>query len=170
MASWNQTTTTEHSTRYASDVFFTSVLDSRYRRDLDSLLFFNANQQRMSEAILHVLDRWGAPRIASIGDRLRVVLDAVPGVQSLYALVGTEDRSELIGVVVFTRDDDRLVVLYVAVREDYSATGRKAHELLLLRIVDQLRDIGRRISGIESVLLRTSGRHTTRIPVNQVVS
>ncbi|MDH3717785.1 MAG: hypothetical protein OES79_06650, partial [Planctomycetota bacterium] len=60
-------------------------------------------------------------------------------------------NAELLGTVVYTRESDTLAILYVAVREDYCSNGDKQDEQLFLRIVSQLRSIGRRIKGVSSI-------------------
>jgi hypothetical protein len=60
-------------------------------------------------------------------------------------------NAELLGTVIYTRESDTLVMLYVAVREDYCSKGNKEDELLFFRIVSQLRSIGSRIKGVSSI-------------------
>ena len=69
-----------------SALAFTSVLYCAQRDELESLLFFNPNQRRVRPAIQHAVERYGQPRIAEDGGRLRVRVEGLPGVQSIFAL------------------------------------------------------------------------------------
>jgi len=146
-------------------IVFTSALDLGYRDALERLLFYNGNQKTASNAILVAIERFGSPRIETKGSRLWVTLDSGLEAQSLFVLDPSETGNPLVGIVVYTRDNDTLVILFVAVREDFSSLGTKARELLFFRIVDEVRSVGRRIRGISSITMFLRGATAARIPV-----
>lgn len=146
-------------------ILFTSALDVRYRHALERLLFYNGNQKAASDAILLAIERFGSPRIEAKGNRLWVSLDSGIEAQCLFVLDLSQAGAPLVGVVVYTRDGDTLAILFVAVREDYSIGGARARELLFFRIVDEVRNVGRRIRGISSITMFLRGDAPARIPV-----
>ena len=56
-------------------------------------------------------------------------------------------------MVVYTREDNVLAVLFLAVHEDYAHGGVKAAENLFFSILNEVRGIARRIKGISSLKL-----------------
>lgn len=129
-------------------IHFTSTVPPRQRRSLEELLYLNANQRRVSDAIQDSIERYGHPRIIERDGLLSITLDRVAGAQVIFA----QEGEALVGVVVFTRQQpDRLVVVHIAVAPAFSAGGHEAPQMLCLRLIDQVRGIGRRIRGISWV-------------------
>ena len=57
-----------------------------------------------------------------------------------------------VGVIVFVRDSfERITVLHVGVADDYAFGGRYAGERVLQRLLQQIRQVARRTSGIRHV-------------------
>ena len=73
---------------------FTSELAAAQRATLDSLLYFNPNQQRVREEIEHVIERYGQPRITVEHGLLRESVEGLPDVQSIFAL---DEMQRLVG-------------------------------------------------------------------------
>ena len=134
-----------------SQIQFTSVLRGMFRNALEQLLFFNERQRRLQGAILSTIERYGAPRIVLLDDRLRLTLDSGVEAQTLFAVEQTNASQSLVGVVVYTREGESFVVLFVAVREDFTSRGPRAEEALYFRIIDQVKGVARRVRGIRSI-------------------
>lgn len=147
-----------------SEVVFTSQLGPEHKQELERLLFFNGNQAKVSEAVILVAERYGTPRVQVVSERLRVGLESTQA-QSLFAVRPTASGVEPVGVVVYTREEDALLVLYLAVHEHYAARGPRADERLLLRMTDELRAIGRRVKGISSLVLFVGRGRPARITI-----
>jgi hypothetical protein len=145
-------------------IHFTSLLQRRHRGDLERMLFFNRKQNAISDAIEWVVEHFGAPQIEEVQGHLRIGLTSDRGVQALFALDG-DVTEQLVGLVVFTREQDELLVLFVAVREDYSDRGANARKMLLVRIINEVRGIARRVKGISVVRLIGRGLRPIRIRV-----
>ena len=89
--------------------------------------------------------------------RLRISVEGLPESQTLFALDVSEEKPILAGVMVYMRTDpENLVLLHIAVREDYSRAGIYGDEMLVWRFMTQLRDIAKRIKGIRSITLKYS--------------
>jgi hypothetical protein len=131
----------------------TSTLDASYRADLEKLLFFNSNQQKVRSDVLSVIERYGVPRIKEADGRLRVTLGPSTEPQTLYVLDPSAAPRALIGVLVYTREGDTLSLLHTAVREDHTYRAAQGAEPLLVRMVAQLREVARRVKGVSSVTL-----------------
>lgn len=147
-----------------SEIAFTSVLGREHKQELERLLFFNGNQAKVTDAVTLVAERYGAPRVQVVAERLRVVLEPVQA-QTLYAVRRTDDGVEPVGVMVYTREDDALVVLFLAVHEDYASRGPRADRRLLMRMTGELRSIARRVRGIGWVVLFVGRSAPTRIAI-----
>lgn len=147
-----------------SDVAFTSVLGPEHKQELERLLFFNDNQAKVSDLVMLVAERYGTPRVQVVSDRLRVGLETTQA-QTLFAVRRTADGVEPVGVVVYTREADALLVLYLAVHEHYASRGLRADQRLLLRITGELRGIARRVKGISSLVLFVGRSTPTRIAI-----
>jgi hypothetical protein len=148
-----------------SEIVFSSVLDGSYYEDLRKLLFFNPNQERVASHILEAVERYGTPKISKKGDELRVELGSSAGAQCLFVLDSHEPDARLLGVVVYTREGSTLVVVHVAVDEDYSNRGVNADQMLFVRIIAGLRDVARRIKGVDSLTVFAGSAGAKRIRV-----
>ena len=132
-------------------ILFSSVLSELYYSDLQELLFLNRNQSKVVDDIVEKIERYGEPSIQKINNKLQIALKSETPTQTLFVLNPLGRDSELLGTVIYTRERDTLVMLYVAVREDYCSGGNAGNELVFFRIVSQLRNIGRRIHGVSSI-------------------
>jgi hypothetical protein len=140
-----------------SGLVFSSVLSRSFHQELEDLLFFNTNQGKVAADLVRIVERFGAPTIKVIDDRLRVVTDSLTPVQTLFVLDGEGSAARLLGVIVYTREADTLTVLYCAVRQDYSTSRGAGEQPLFLRIVSELCQVGRRIKGVRSVTFLLRG-------------
>jgi len=149
-----------------SELAFTSVLGGEHKQELERLLFFNDNQLKVSDAVMVVARRYGTPRVQVVSERLRVGLDSVQP-QTLFAVRRSASKVEPVGVMVYTRENDALVVLFLAVHEDYASRGPKANQRLLMRMTGELRGIARQVKGITSVVLFVGRSTPTRIAISR---
>ncbi len=149
-----------------SEIAFTSALGPEHKDELERLLFFNGNQAKVSATVTLVAERYGVPRIHGDDERLRIELESQP-TQSLFAVRRTGDTTAPVGVVVYTREEDALVVLFLAVHEHYSSRGPNADQRLVMRISHQLQAIARRVRGVSSLVLFIGRPAPTRITVKR---
>lgn len=132
---------------------FTSTVTPEYGEELEQLMFFNPGQQTALAAIVDSLERFGAPSVYQDGGFLRVKVEKLDGVQTLFAL----DDERLAGVLVYSRVSVELMaVIHIAVGQDYSAHGKFAHKMLVMRMLELLRSNARRIKGIETIRIMFS--------------
>lgn len=127
---------------------YSSVLDQGYNKELEQLIFFNPGQKNALSAIVDSIDVYGEPIIYNDGEQLRVKVKNIDEVQTLFAL----DEERLAGVLLYSRVSfERLVVIHIAVGEDYTWRGKLASKMLVMNMAQQLREIARRIKGIEKI-------------------
>jgi len=150
-----------------STVHFTSALDPSYRSRLEELLFFNANQSTTGPQVIAVIERYGAPRVVVDGEKLRVLCGGSLCPQTLYAVETSETSQALVGVVIFTREEETLVVLHIAVREDYTQRSQPGRRPLVLEMLEEVRGIGRRIKGVSSIAVFPYTAQEARLPVSR---
>ena len=133
---------------------YTSVLKPEYGEALERLMFFNPGQQTALAAILDSLETFGSPSVYVDGERLRVKVEKLDEVQTLFAL----DGDTLVGVLIYSRILlERLTVIHIAVDHDYSSYGKFAQNMVVMRMLELLRDIARRIKGVETIRMMHSG-------------
>jgi hypothetical protein len=145
-----------------SELVFTSRLAPEHKGELERLLFFNANQGKVVQGVALIAQRYGIPRIQTVDDRLRVVLGGELELQALYVL----DRlGAPIGVMAYTREDDELVVLFVAVDEQHASGGSNGRRMLLVKMLRELQHIARRVRGIVALQVFLGRAEPTRIAI-----
>lgn len=148
-------------------ISFSSRLPSAYLPDLESLMFFHPQQRRVSKDIVESIEKYGVPRIVAEGDFLRVCLGESFGVQNLYAIIEDGERRELVGVLIYTRvETETVVVLHIAVKEEYSLSGSHCREMLAMRLLARLREAARQIRGVRSIVLAYGPGAVQKIPVS----
>jgi hypothetical protein len=150
-----------------SEIVFTSSLAAEHAEELEQLLFFNGNQARATDAIAHVAERYGHPKIQVVDDELRVDVASRVQTQTLFVVEQHGPRQRPVGVIVFTRETDVFVALYLAVHEDFCSHGPRAGEKLLLRMVGQLEAIARRVKGLEGLRLYLRRATAVQLPVRR---
>lgn len=149
------------------EILFSSVLRTDYYRDLESLLFFNSEQERAQLGIIESLEKFGQPEILVGTDFLQVKVGSFSDVQTLFAFDNYNEiqNPELAGVMIYVRTgDENIAVLHVAVAEDYCVAGRYGDEILLMRFFVKLREIAHRIKGVRSIEI-VYDKRVARIPV-----
>jgi hypothetical protein len=141
---------------------YTSTLKPEYHEDLERLMFFNPGQHSVLPAIVDSLEQFGSPSVYTDNGYLRIKLEKLEGVQTLFALY--EDT--LIGLVVYSRTTlTCLTVIHIAVDHDYSSNGKFAHVMLVMRMLGLLRKSARLIKGVETVRIICNGNQIKDCPV-----
>ena len=146
--------------RDAPDIAFASTVAINHREELENLLFFNANQSKVTKSILESIRRYGEPRIAIEGDRLQIVVGHVSDVQVLYAIAGAAKSARIVGVVIYVRDrSENLTIVHLAVAPLYIMAPSGSESSLALQLFSQVLAIARRIKGIRTVtIINRSGK------------
>lgn len=135
-------------------VKFVSSLPSEHYHQLEVLLFFNGRQHRVRKGIETAIDRYGAPEIVSEGKALRVQVGGETHAQCLFAVEREGKDSRPVGVILYVRDSfERITVLHLVVAEAYAVGGPRAGYHLPLRLVQAVKRIARRTTGIRHVEL-----------------
>lgn len=153
-----------------NNILFSSALSSTYGDDLEALIFFNPQQGKVKGGIIRSVERYGSPSITVDRGSLRIHIGEFPDAQALFALVGEGANAELVGVVVYAREyTDGITILHIAVHENYSASGSHADEMLVMRLINEVREIGARIKGVHSLTLSYNQGVITRVSVSRSV-
>ncbi|MBV9390990.1 MAG: hypothetical protein JOY96_03765, partial [Verrucomicrobia bacterium] len=93
---------------------------------------------------------------------LRIRIEGLE-VQTLYAYIDRGGMRELAGVAVYTRDSlDTLVILHIAVKPEFCFSSGYKNELILIRILTQLRAVAKRIKGIKKLFFLYSEKEVSR--------
>ncbi|HED36452.1 MAG TPA: hypothetical protein ENJ08_19825 [Gammaproteobacteria bacterium] len=141
---------------------YTSTLNTKYCEDLERLMFFNPGQQTALAAIVDSLETFGSPSVYTDNELLRVKVEKLDEVQTLYAL----NDDVLAGVLVYSRTLlERLTVIHIAVDQKYSSHGKYSSSMLVLRMLELLRKNARRIKGVETIRVMCSDNQIRDYPV-----
>jgi hypothetical protein len=134
------------------DFVYSSALPSERSEELASLVFFNRHQRRFRGQIESAIERYGIPEITVADGFLRFTVGRLGEVQTLYALDGDASRGRLAGVMLFARvSDDHVVLLHIGIAAEYASDGPLRHRMLAMRMIEQLKRIGRSIKGVRSI-------------------
>lgn len=138
----------------ARDIVFLSSLPPENHLQLESLLFFNRQQDKVRPGIVDAIARYGAPEIVPGPNGLKVRVAGPVEVQCLFAVERRDGRYRPVGLILYTRDSfERITVMHLVVSEEYAAGGPRADRHLLLRLVQAVKRVARRTSGIRHVEL-----------------
>lgn len=136
------------------NIFFSSTLSSQYREQLETIMFFNPHQSSVEVGIIKSIEKFGIPKIAVEGKNLKLHVENLPEVQTLYAFEEGTKRANLIGALIYVRIDIKtFILLHISVSEEYSCHGIHADKLLAMRLVIKLREIASRIKGACSLII-----------------
>ncbi len=151
----------------------TSTLNMEHQGELETLVFHNPGlmyrgpaQERIVPGVIRSLDEYGEPEIKFEAGRLRIVVSKHSETQNLFALEDGRDRERLVGVVMYVREPmDNILVLHIAVDPEYSTQGSKSDQLLVMRMIVELRKSVRRIKDVKTITINYSHGASARLPV-----
>lgn len=151
-------------------MFFASVLPESYQHELETLMFFNAQQNKFVAGIVQSVETYGRPRIMADSQQLRVTVGELGIVQSLFAFDSDRPNAALIGVTLYIRECiEQLTVLHIAVQADYATTGPYADQLLAVRLLQQVRRVAAHLKGVTFIALLYGDSRLQKIPVHHAV-
>lgn len=135
-------------------ITFVSTLPAEHYHQLEALLFFNGRQHRVRKGIETAIDRYGPPEIVTEGKTLRVQVGGETHAQCLFAVEREGKDHRPVGVILYVRDSfERITVLHLVIAEAYAVGGPRAGYNLLLRLVQAVKRVARRTTGIRHVEL-----------------
>jgi hypothetical protein len=146
-------------------IIISSVLDDTFRDELERIVFFNLEQPSVAARVVESVHRYGVPSIVHLAGTLRFRVKAFGLLQTLYALDETESVPRLVGVAMFTRESpSSIVVLHLAVHEDYSSQGKWAATGVVAQLLGAIRGAARRTHGVRR--MRVLYPHEFRFPLS----
>jgi hypothetical protein len=141
---------------------FSSTLPADRLEELETLMFFHPQQEEHESSINASILSYGFPKIIQESNQLRVGIEGKE-VQTLYAFVHRENLEDLAGVIVYTRTSpDTLALLHMAVKPEYSYADGYKNELVLVRMLAQVRSIAKRIKGVKKLSIAYAGQIVPR--------
>jgi len=145
--------------RHAAAFAFSSTLPVEHRQEAERILFFNLQQEKVKDGIRVVSETYGLPKLVVDGERLHLVVSKDVSVQALFVTARSRGGEEdPVGAIVFTREDNALIALYMAVHEDFSAAGPRADAKLMIKMLKELEGIARRVRGVDVLKLYLGGQ------------
>ncbi|WP_442510846.1 hypothetical protein SH528x_002493 [Novipirellula sp. SH528] len=147
----------------SKEVHWCSSLPAEATDSLDQLLFHNPNQGIWNEFLEATIARVGSPVIHTRSDgRIFIELETPGAVQSLVAVFD----SEPVGAVVYSRMDESLRVLFLAVHEEWTLVNRGS-DAIFFQVIDRLDSIAQRIAGIQNVVFFPGSERELRFKVKK---
>ncbi len=139
---------------------FASSVDASLWKEVESLFYFHPRQHTLSGSIRQSVDEFGLPEILRRGERIYVGI-AQRDAQCLFACHRTRRPGMPVGVVLYLRTGaDLLSILHVVVGTAYESGGPLGDRDLAMCLVNEVRRVGARISGVRRVgLPYTRGRY-----------
>lgn len=136
------------------NIKFSSELEIKYLEDIKSLMFFNPEQQKVVSGILASIERYGLPSVKEINGKIRIQIGELPDVQTIYALDKSKEDIPLVGVIVFFRESkEKITILHIAVKDEYTISSSSRKSFLTIRLIEQLKQIATRIKGIKTLTI-----------------
>lgn len=135
---------------------FSSHLESSYREELDQLFFFNPRQYRVKNQVLAAVSQYGPPEIRETGGSITLGVKHFQGAQALFILPAGK-RAPLMGGLIYIREADRLIVLYLALKPAFTKSWQGSCALLV-SVTDALRAVARQINGVTLIEFRVGAR------------
>ena len=115
---------------------------------VEDILFFTPQQDRTRTGNLNSLKSFGLPRLTESAHGFEIQVDEYEA-QTIFAYNQDDPQKSPAGIVVFLRSGaDELGIIHIAVRPEYSVSGRYAGAGLTFMLVDDVRRIGNRIKGV----------------------
>jgi hypothetical protein len=132
------------------EFYFASKLSRKYYKALEKLLFFNEKQALFIRDIEKNIEEYGVPRIVADGETLRIKTTLINDVQNLFAFDSEAEDANLIGLILYFRPTlNKMIVLHIAVDENYTFDGKFSDQTLTIQLIDKVREIVLKIKGIE---------------------
>jgi len=136
----------------ARSIRMSSTLPITYRPELERIVFFNPEQGQVTAALVASVRRYGVPEAVEIEACLRFKVRAFGEVQTLFAFDDTEDVPHLAGMVMFTRESHKsMLLLHLAIHEHYTARGFHARAGVTARLLAAVRRLSLRVRGVQSL-------------------
>ncbi|MBE2212918.1 MAG: hypothetical protein IAE82_03530 [Opitutaceae bacterium] len=134
------------------------------RKAVEGLLFFNPSQGQVRDGIVAALETFGMPRVVEQGSSL-TILTGSHQPQTLFAYDADRPASPPIGVILFLRTSPTdVTILHVAVRPEYTLQGRREGTGVGLFLVESVRTLCTRISGVTRLIFTYGGRSVLSVP------
>ncbi len=149
-------------------ISFSSHIRKEYRDAVESLLFFNEQQDRFSDSIMRSIDTYCTPEIVTEGELLRIRINGAYDAQTICAFDEESFENSLIGIIIYTRSSaENIVVLHIAVDQQYAIDGIYADEMLTLRLIMKVKEAGRLLKGVTSIRIAYADNldHPFTLPV-----
>ena len=132
---------------------YISVVSPGMRDAVEALFFFNPRQRRVREGIRVSVELFGRPKILEQDGKLWIGVSS-GATQCLFASDQSRSPARLAGVMLYLRPTpDVLSITHLAVDPDYVAGGSRGGDGLGLLLIEQVRQIARRINGVRRIEL-----------------
>jgi hypothetical protein len=152
------------STARRSPFHFCSSVPLDLWKEVEALFYFHPRQDELQERIRACVAEFGMPEILKRGERIHVGI-ASNGAQCLFACHGESRAGVPVGVAVYLRTGADLVrILHLAIDPAYEHGGGRAELNLAMALVNEVRQMARRVSGVRRVQLPYAARAYLSVP------
>ncbi len=128
-------------------IYFKSKINSDYLDELESLMYFNSQQRKVISGIESAIEKYGLPKIKNENEKLKITLEKIENPQTIFAF----DNDNLVGLIIFYRETiDNIVILHIAIAEQYSIIYNKSFSLAIA-LIEELKRKAKNIKGVKSI-------------------
>ena len=143
-------------------VTYSQHIDPALESELEELLFFNTRQADYSNDIRQLIDAYGMPHIVK-NKMLSIKFDKI---ESNTVFATFEDS--LLGLFVFNRDSrENIDLVHIAIDPVYSSSGKTGSELLVVKMLLELKRISSYIKGVETITLKYGPKCVVKVRNNR---
>ncbi len=135
-----------------NELYFSSQLSSSYLVELENILHFNAHQHKVSRSIADSVAVFGLPEIMNENGFLKIQMSGGAKPQILYVFDSYAPDAALLAVTIQHRTSyEELTILHIALDTECSSSGKYAEEMILIRILEKIKNDVRRIKGLKRI-------------------
>jgi hypothetical protein len=139
-------------------IYFTSHVSIKHQAALEKILYFNALQNRYRDVINTSIQQYGQPKLTIEDGRIRLYMETLEDIQSIFAMDGETEDSSVLGVLLYHRVEyEGLIILHIAIDEQCSFEGEYSNEFIVMRLILQLKTIAKNIRGVKKIKIAYNG-------------
>lgn len=129
---------------------FYSSLPLDYEKSIESLFYFNKNQNLFRKKIESIVEVYGIPKLKSVNQRISIELDKTKDSQCLFLLTEEPPEGKLIGILIHLRYEKSAEVIHLAIDDKYNIS-KQQHVSPVFELLKELHRIYHQIKGVTTI-------------------
>ncbi|MCX6154596.1 MAG: hypothetical protein NT007_10585 [Candidatus Kapabacteria bacterium] len=135
-------------------LIFSSHISDNYLEDLEELMFFNSQQQKVVSGIQASIEKYGKPNLTVSHGLIHINIGDLHETQSIFVFDSSQKGISLAGVVIFYRDSkENITILHIAISDNYTVTGEFKNQYAALNLFEELKTACKKIKGVKTITI-----------------